>query len=89
VVDYLRVADRAWPLLGRVMSAHARLYRTYQVWLQGPGRSPVPAGSSFMRYGTVDVRCPVHRGDRLLVTIEPAGGSPRPTRPPLIVARPA
>jgi F420H(2)-dependent quinone reductase len=27
VVDYLQVADRAWPLLGRVMSAHAALYR--------------------------------------------------------------
>src|SRR5437868_14797363 len=27
MVDYLRVADRSWPLLGRVMGAHTLLYR--------------------------------------------------------------
>jgi deazaflavin-dependent oxidoreductase (nitroreductase family) len=27
MVDYLRLADRSWPLLGRVMSAHAMVYR--------------------------------------------------------------
>jgi hypothetical protein len=27
MVDYLRVADRSWPLLWRLMSAHAIVYR--------------------------------------------------------------
>ena len=85
----VRVAGEHATLRVRALP-HPPPRRVYQVWLQGPGRSPVPAGSTFMlRYGTVDVRRPVHRGERLLVTIEPAGGSPRPTRPPLIVARPA
>jgi deazaflavin-dependent oxidoreductase (nitroreductase family) len=27
VVDYLRIADRSWPLLGRLMGLHALVYR--------------------------------------------------------------
>jgi anti-sigma-K factor RskA len=84
----------------RVVGNHATLQvralphppprRVYQVWLQRPGGSPVAAGSTFIvRTGTVEVRRPLRRGQRVLVTIEPAPGSSRPTRPPLIVARPA
>jgi hypothetical protein len=30
----------------------------------------------------------VRNGDRVLVTSEPDGGSPAPTRPPIVVAQP-
>lgn len=85
----VRVAGEHATLRVRALP-HPPPRRVYQIWLQTPGRSPVPAGSTFMLGdGTVDVRRPVHPGERVLVTIEPAGGSPHPTRPPLIVARPA
>ena len=82
VGDHATLRVRALP--------HPPRRRVYQVWLQGPGRAPVAAGSTFVvRTGTVEVRRPVRRGERVLVTIEPEGGSSHPTRPPLIVARPA
>jgi anti-sigma-K factor RskA len=64
--------------------------RVYQIWLQAPNRSPVPAGTTFtLRSGTVAVRRPLHKGERVMVSVEPEGGSLTPTRPPLIVAHPA
>jgi anti-sigma-K factor RskA len=63
--------------------------RVYQVWVQRTGTAPVPAGTTFMlRSGDVTIPRPVHGGDQVLVTSEPAGGSPTPTRPPIVVAQP-
>lgn len=64
--------------------------RVYQLWLKEPGRSPVPAGATFaIRSGTVEIPRSLHGGEVVMVTSEPPGGSPAPTRPPLIVTRPA
>jgi len=43
MVDYLRVADRSWPVLRRVMGAHALLYRATGGRLGGrlPGLPPM------------------------------------------------
>jgi anti-sigma-K factor RskA len=61
----------------------------YQVWLQHRGATVEPAGAMFMlRSGNVAIPKPVRAGDRVMVTSEPAGGSPVPTRAPTIVAQP-
>ncbi|MCW2951561.1 MAG: anti-ECFsigma factor, ChrR [Conexibacter sp.] len=61
----------------------------YQVWVRRP-RDGVTSGGVFVlaRDGTatVGVPQPLHPGDQLLVTREPAGGSPRPTSAPLAQA---
>lgn len=63
--------------------------RVYQVWLKPTGAPPEPAGAMFMlRSGAVAIPRPVHDGDQVMVTSEPAGGSPAPTRMPLVVAQP-
>jgi anti-sigma-K factor RskA len=63
--------------------------RVYQVWLKHAGARPVPAGATFMlRSGDVTIPRSVRGGDRVLVTSEPNGGSPAPTRPPIVVAQP-
>ena len=63
--------------------------RVYQVWLKRSGTPPEPAGATFI-VGSGDVRIPkaVRKGDQVLVTSEPDGGSRAPTRPPLVVAQP-
>lgn len=64
--------------------------RVYQVWFKPADAPPVPSGTTFaVRSGTVELRRGLRRGEAVLVTHEPAGGSPAPTRPPLIVATPA
>ncbi len=63
--------------------------RVYQVWTKAPGNSPVPAGATFaVRSGTIDIPRRLHDGDQVLVTVEPLGGSPAPTRAPTIVTPP-
>ena len=63
--------------------------RVYQVWIKSAGASPVPAGATFsLRNGRVDIPLAVRRGQSVLVTHEPVGGSPSPTRAPIIVSRP-
>jgi anti-sigma-K factor RskA len=64
--------------------------RVYQVWLKRPGGAvPVPAGATFMlRSGDVAIPRAVRDGDQVMVTSEPEGGSPAPTRPPIVVAQP-
>jgi anti-sigma-K factor RskA len=64
--------------------------RVYQVWLKRPGGSvPVPAGATFMlRSGDVAIPRAVRDGDQVMVTSEPEGGSPAPTRRPIVVAQP-
>lgn len=66
--------------------------RVYQVWLKRPGRDPAPTNALFgVRDGRATVAVPgsVRGGDQVLITAEPPGGSPKPTRAPVIVARPA
>jgi anti-sigma-K factor RskA len=63
--------------------------RIYQVWLKRTGNAAVPAGATFMlRSGDVAIPRAVRDGDQVLVTSEPEGGSPAPTRQPIVVAQP-
>jgi F420H(2)-dependent quinone reductase len=43
VIDYLRVADRMWPVLNRVMRGHARIYRATggRIGSRFPGLPPM------------------------------------------------
>lgn len=99
-----RITDQAMSDVARasvhVYGDHARLMvqglpdpparRVYQVWLKSATGPPVAAGATFaVRSGTVEIPRPLHRGEAVLVTHEPAGGSAAPTRPPLIVSAPA
>lgn len=63
--------------------------RTYEVWLERRRGAYVPAGVLFgvSAAGGAEVRLPGHlRGVRaVLVSQEPAGGSPQPTSAPVIV----
>jgi hypothetical protein len=62
--------------------------RVYEVWLGRPGQAPIPAGATFtLRSGEVAIPHSMHGVNAVLVTAEPHGGSARPTRPPLVVAR--
>lgn len=64
--------------------------RVYQVWFKGQGQPPLPAGTTFaVRSGTIELRRGLRKGEAVLVTHEPVGGSTTPTRTPLIVATPA
>ena len=81
MVDYLRVADRAWPLLGRVMSAHATVYRATggRVGERLPGLPPMllldhVGARSGRRRTTPLVYMP--DGDNLVV-VAAKGGHPR------------
>jgi len=64
--------------------------RVYQVWLKRPGHAPQPTSVLFSpsREGaaTATVPGPLKGIEQVLVTDEPAGGSPTPTRQPLVVA---
>ncbi|HEV2819747.1 MAG TPA: anti-sigma factor [Solirubrobacteraceae bacterium] len=66
--------------------------RDYQVWLKPPGEDPRPAGALFVPStegrATVDIPADVTGMEAVLVTNEPAGGSPAPTSDPIIAARP-
>jgi anti-sigma-K factor RskA len=64
--------------------------KVYEVWVKHGGAAPVPAGTTFVvRSGDIPIAHSVARGDQVLVTAEPNGGSATPTSPPMIVARPA
>jgi anti-sigma-K factor RskA len=62
----------------------------YEVWLQRPGKPLQPAKALFgvTRSGTADVDVPgnLHGVSQVMVTEEPAPGSPQPTTNPVIVA---
>ena len=63
--------------------------RIYQLWLQRGARAPAPSTLfTVTSRGTADLGLPaVEAGiTRVLVTVEPRGGSPAPTSRPLIVA---
>jgi anti-sigma-K factor RskA len=65
--------------------------RTYQVWLKRPGRAPEPTAALFTpRHdgsATATVTGGLKHGDQVLVTAEPAGGSPAPTSAPILAAK--
>jgi Anti-sigma-K factor rskA len=78
----LEVSDFPAPPSGRV----------YQVWVKRPGQDPAPTDALFgVRDGNATVQVPgsMKGVDQVLVTDEPDGGSPKPTRQPVIVAQPA
>jgi anti-sigma-K factor RskA len=63
--------------------------RVYQAWVmpKGDARTARPAGLVDGGKQTVVLASPAHRGDVVGFTLEPAGGSPRPTTPPVATAR--
>jgi len=63
--------------------------RIYQLWLQHGTSAPAPSTLfTVTSRGTADLGLPAHGPGvtRVLVTLEPRGGSPAPTSAPLIVA---
>jgi anti-sigma-K factor RskA len=66
--------------------------RDYQVWLKPPGEDPRPAGALFVPSSegkaTVEIPADLKGIEAVLVTNEPAGGSPAPTGDPIIAAAP-
>jgi anti-sigma-K factor RskA len=83
---YLRLLDGRANLVVRGMPAPPP-GRVYEVWVQrAGGGAPRPAGAMFaLRAGTVALPRHVGRGERVLVTAEPRGGSATPTSAPVIV----
>ena len=77
----LEVAHFAQPAAGDI----------YEVWLVRPGHSPAPTNALFgvRRDGRGDVDIPgsIRGVSGMMVTPEPAGGSPKPTGPPVIRAQ--
>jgi anti-sigma-K factor RskA len=67
--------------------------RVYQVWLKRPGDDPQPTNVLWApsRDGTAEVAVPgsLDGVEAVLVTDEPDGGSARPSRQPVITAKPA
>ena len=66
--------------------------RVYQVWVKQPGRPPAPDAVFTVDRegrGSVGVRGDVEGAEAVLVTDEPQGGSPAPTRQPLVSGRPS
>jgi anti-sigma-K factor RskA len=65
--------------------------RVYEVWLLGSGSSPRPTDALFSvnthGSGTVAVPGSLRGVREILVTAEPLGGSPAPTRTPILEAR--
>lgn len=65
--------------------------KVYEIWVQhgaGPARPAARslADATFLvRSGQVAIPAPVGPGDRVMVTAEPAGGSPQPTGVPVVV----
>lgn len=63
--------------------------RAYQVWLVAGATGPRPTRAMFeVKAGRASVHLPgaAQRADELLVTSEPRGGSPSPTRAPVLSA---
>lgn len=64
--------------------------RVYQVWLRSEREAPRPTDALFTigagRRVDVELPAAVRDADELLVTSEPAGGSPLPTRKPVLTA---
>jgi anti-sigma-K factor RskA len=65
--------------------------RVYEVWMQRGTSAPVPTHSLFdvPHDGSASVALPgdLHGVRVVMVTLEPAGGSPHPTSAPVITAK--
>ena len=63
--------------------------KTYQIWVIEDGGVPKPSGLFKPGQDSVAavVEHPVSGGDVIAVTVEPEGGSPRPTRQPVLAAK--
>ncbi len=59
--------------------------RVYQVWVMGPSGAPFSARSVGLLQDTQLLAHAVTPGDRIGITVEPAGGSTRPTTTPVAV----
>jgi len=58
----------------------------WQLWLQAPGANPMPAGATFaVRNGEVAIPRTLAPRQRVMVTLEPEGGSTTPSTTPVIV----
>jgi anti-sigma-K factor RskA len=73
----------------RVSGLPQRPGHIYEVWVARAGAAPEPAGLfQVNRDGTGAAAIPrgLDKADQVMVTLEPAGGSTKPTRKPLIAA---
>lgn len=88
----LEIRDDHSTLVARHMPAPPS-GRIYQVWLKRPGRDPEPTSVlwSTREDGSAEVAVPgsLDGVEAVLVTDEPEGGSPQPTKPPVITAQAA
>jgi anti-sigma-K factor RskA len=85
----LKIRDDGSTLVARNMPAPPS-GRIYQVWLKRPGKDPEPTSVlwSTRGDGSAEVAVPgsLDGVEAVLVTDEPAGGSTKPTKPPVITA---
>jgi anti-sigma-K factor RskA len=85
----LRIRDDGSTLVARDMPAPPS-GSIYQVWLKRPGKDPEPTSVlwSTRGDGSAEVAVPgsLEGVEAVLVTVEPAGGSVRPSTPPMITA---
>jgi anti-sigma-K factor RskA len=85
----LRVGDRSTTLVVSGLRP-PQTGRVYQVWIKRPGHDPQPTSTLFTPRtdgsATTGVPTALERGDAVLVTSEPRGGSETPTRAPLLSA---
>ncbi len=86
----VHVTDGRGELVVRKMPA-APATKVYEVWLQRGSARPQPTTALFIPTasgsGSVDVPGDLHGVSRVMVTPEPAGGSPAPTHAPVLIAR--
>jgi anti-sigma-K factor RskA len=86
----VRVSGAHGELIVRHLSAPPAGH-VYEVWLKAPQAKPVPASVLFTvsSEGNADVGLPKSLDgiSQVMVTAEPAGGSPAPTSTPVIVAQ--
>jgi anti-sigma-K factor RskA len=100
-VIHARVVGSAGSAVVRRSSGHAELVvhhlspppsgEIYQVWLNRPGRRPQPTSALFnvtdAGDAEVDVPGDLRHVAQIMVTPEPAGGTPVPTHPAVITAQ--
>ncbi len=86
----LKIADGRADLIVRSLP-HLSAGRIYEMWVQRGNATPTPTGTLFAvtSNGTAAVGVPggVSGVSAVMVTQEPAGGTPAPTTAPVIVAR--
>jgi anti-sigma-K factor RskA len=58
-----------------------------ELWVKHGASAPRPAGTFVVSSGSVDVAGQVRKGDLVLVTVEPGGGTAAPTTAPVATAR--